>query len=312
VAAWLGALVAVGVAGVFGALGMAGAVLVIVASGTLVALADGGVGHAATGGAPVKSSRRRAARAKAQQRGGPVAARARLDRAALVAGAVVGAVALVLSGLDLAASRACAEARGLLEESRALGGTVRQGALGAAGQAALRASALMPTHDMPFRLRGEALMALAAGSRDAPALLDQAESALRRAVALLPLRALNHERLASLLAARAVSGDRAAIPRAEAAFARAVELAPVDVFPLVDWARAELALSRPQAAIEPARRAVALYPDEALARSMLAAAQLSLGQREAARATLERAMAGEWHGNLREREMTQRLLESLR
>jgi O-antigen ligase len=263
--------VAIGVSGGFGALGIAGATLLVAVSGLLVGL--------------------RAAPA-------PVAARGR-DRAARTAALVVGALALIGSGLEIRASLLAREARST---------TIGREASAAAARSAFT---LRPFDDAYARLLCEATFGLAVAGPGSPAALRESEAAGRRAVALSPRRALNHEQLAGLLAWRAERGDPDAAREAAAEYARALELAPRSAFVMMETAQFLSLIGHQPDAIEMAGRASSLYPSEALPHSIAAAAALAAGDTARARAEAETALPLEWRDQAAARSAAVGLLEDL-
>jgi O-antigen ligase len=159
-----------------------------------------------------------------------------------------------------------------------------------------RAVALIPGQDELWRLVCDAELAEAraqqfiganpVGVKDS--LTAAAESAARRALALVPRRASNVQRLANALAA---CGRIAA---ADSAFDRATALAPYDGLILVERALFEFQSGRPSLAIATARRIGAMYPEEAIGHSVEASLLIPLGRRAEAREALDRALAARW------------------
>jgi O-antigen ligase len=182
-----------------------------------------------------------------------------------------------------------------LEVARALGGAARAAGRDPALALALaeRAVRVAPAEDRAWAALAEARTALALQRRD-PVLAARAVDAAGQAVAAGPRRAQHHQRLGAAHGAQALLGDRAAIPAMERSYARAESLAPRNALLPLERARWWIVLDRPEAALEPARRAAALYPDEALPLATLAAALVAVGERDSARAALERALAGRW------------------
>jgi tetratricopeptide (TPR) repeat protein len=138
------------------------------------------------------------------------------------------------------------------------------------------------------------------GALAAPSLagsLAEAEQAGRRAIALAPLRAENHQSLGNLLLTRAQLNDTTARVAGELAFARAIALAPVNANLLLDLARDEMKLRRFVPALAATRRSLALYPDDARGLSLAGEAFAGLGRADSARAALTRALTADWHGD---------------
>ncbi|HXS83219.1 MAG TPA: hypothetical protein VN896_10925, partial [Methylomirabilota bacterium] len=140
-----------------------------------------------------------------------------------------------------------------------------------------------------------------------------AEGAARRALALVPSRAVNVERLATAVGARALmSGSTALADSAEALYARVTAMAPVDAWLLVSRIRFELARRDGERALASARRLAGLYPEAALGHSLSGAALLLLGRPDEARAELLRARGARWEEDAGEqRAALERLLQQL-
>jgi predicted Zn-dependent protease len=140
-----------------------------------------------------------------------------------------------------------------------------------------------------------------------------AEGAARRALALVPLRANNVERLANALGTRALrAGSAALADSAEALHARVTEMAPADAWLLVSRIRFELARRDGERALASARRLEALYPEAALGHSLAGGALLLLGRADEARDELLRARAARWEEDAGEqRAALERLLQQL-
>ena len=146
----------------------------------------------------------------------------------------------------------------------------------------------------------------------AEAALAAAEAAARRAVALAPLRAVDHQALGDALFARARAGDATAAARAESAYARCLALAPCDALSLTSLAQQELTLERWSAALPAAERAARLAPEVAVPRAMLARIRLARGEPALARGELEHALSLEWRGDEPWRRWATRTLAELR
>jgi hypothetical protein len=311
VTALTGALCAIGVSGLFGSIGLGGMVWIVLLAAGLATLAEGGrvAGAAPPGGAPAGS-----APAGATPAG---SAPTRSDRPAmtsggpLLAGALAGALALGWAAADLVAS--AADRRGLSLMALSLQVTDERALMArrAAARSYERAAAWMPFEDAIFRRRADALRFLAAVDSEPALLMAEAARQARRAVALAPLRSLNHRYLGLILLSQARLGDASRIPEGEAAYARSLELAPHDALVLIELARAEIELGRPRQAIAPASRAAALYPAEAQPLAVLASAHLALGEAEPARAALARSLDADWRGDQEARRQAERTLESL-
>lgn len=263
-AALLALLAALAVAGAFGAIGVSGALLLVVASAAVASLAAQDTSATADtvpgalGGRPLQL------------------------------GIAVAVLALVWSVGDLMAARAAFRSVIARADLR------RPGNLEAAAVAADRSVSIKPFDDALARQRAETYVAIGMTLRVPGAALAVAEVSARQAIALAPLRAANHQTLCNVLMARALRGDTSVVPAAEAAYARGLELAPYHGRNMIQFAQEELYLRRPAAALAPARRAAALYPERAEALITLAKACLGVGDRAGARVALERASALDW------------------
>jgi len=140
-----------------------------------------------------------------------------------------------------------------------------------------------------------------------------AEGAARRALALVPNRAVNLDRLANAVGARALRVHSDALAdSAEVLFARVTALAPAEGWLLVSRIRFELARRDGEHALASARRLEALYPEAAMGHSLAGAALLLLGRTDEARAALLRARDARWEEDAGEqRAALERLLQQL-
>ena len=278
-ASFLALLVALAVAGAFGVLGVSGALLLVVASAAVVSLATqderGAAGADGLGARPLQL------------------------------GAIVAVLALFWSAGDLVASRAAFRSVMARADLRV------PGALESAAAAADRSVSLRSLDDVLARQRAETYVGLGMVLRDPGAALGEAEASARRAVALAPLRAVNHQMLCNVLMGRALRGDTSGVPAAEAAFARGLELAPHDGLNMIQFAQEELLLGRPAAALGPARRVASLYPGRAEALMTLAQACLGVGDRAGARLALERASGLDWPAGSEGARRVQAMLDSV-
>jgi len=116
---------------------------------------------------------------------------------------------------------------------------------------------------------------------------------------------------------RALGGSRSArdslIDRADAAYDRALQLAPANALILVDQARSQIESHRADAALGTARRIVDLYPDAATGHALTAAAWVTMDRPDSAHAALERALTARWEdGSDAERAAAERLVKELR
>lgn len=306
VAAAAGVIVACAVAGAFGALGIAGALLVVVMSAAVATAAEeqapATVGRtAAARGGPAPRSRTNAhakARAKAHAPGRTPAGARRW--AAVAVGTMVAAATMAWGVAELGASRAGSAAQAFMTRDPAR-----------AVQASSVAVSLAPYDDRLWRMHAQTQLWLTTLATVPPAgrtaALTGAEVAARRAVQLAPARAEDHIILARVLATREADGDTAARAPAEAAFRRSFALAPMDGLGLIEYADHEAMLGRSAMAVEAARRAVALYPDEGAVGASLARAWLAAGERDSARLALGRALRGAWRNPDARREAERQL-----
>jgi O-antigen ligase len=288
VAAGIGALVSIAIAGAFGALGITGALLITLISAML---AGPDVSVPTRGGAPERGRPSRAsARAVPRRRRWP----------GLALAAVVGSIAFLWCFTELRASRAAAAARELMiaDPPRAV-------------SASAYAVTLAPHDDRLWRMHAQTLLWLTTGLQSPGPQLAEAEAAARRAVALAPQRAENRIILARVLATREARGDTAARAEAEAAFQMSLTLAPQDGLSLIEYADHEAMMGRAAPALAAARRAVALYPAQGEVLAALARAWLAAGEPGRAAGALQRALGAAWH-DLGERRAAERLLEELR
>ena len=274
VAPSLAVLVAGAVAGLFGALGVAGALLVVVGASSLANVAGDGGAEAAAG---------------------PPGAR--LSRTAVIAAWAVGALVAGFGIADLRGAAAVRVAEDWLEVARTGVGEASKQARASALEAATRGGRSSPWDDVTHRLLAEALLGTAAFAPDPGAFLDRAAAAARRAVDLVPARAVNHEQLARVLTTQVLGGEAAAAAAAHAAVERMAALAPANALLLVEGARLELLIGHPAHARSMARGVATLYPDDARADGVIAESSLALGDTAEATAALRRALAGNWRGD---------------
>jgi O-antigen ligase len=275
VAPALALLLSAAVAGLFGALGVAGALLVVVGAASLANIA--GDGGAETGA------------------GSPRAPR--LARAAVVAAWAVGALAAGFGIADLNGAAAVREAEDWLQVARTGTREASGQALAPALEAATRGARSSPWDDVTHRVLAEALLGTATLAAEPGPILDRAAAAARRAVDLVPARAINHEQFARVLATRVLTGDVSAAAAVHAAVERMAALAPANALLLVEGARLELLIGHAMDARALAGRVTALYPGDAQADGVIGEASFSLGDTTEARAALRRALAGNWRGD---------------
>jgi O-antigen ligase len=173
----------------------------------------------------------------------------------------------------------------------------------AAVAAAERAASLGPH-------AGVALAELARSRLSAGA-LPAAEAAALAGIAVEPLRGQTWQDLGAVRGTRALAREPAAVAGMDSAYARAIELAPYNALAMAEWARWNIVLGRPDAALPLARRAVELYPDVGVLRSTLASALLRGGEIAAARDEIRRALAGDWQGRDADRRAAEDVLRVL-
>jgi O-antigen ligase len=329
---WLGVLAALATAGAFGALGTAGATLLAVMLGSVAALAASRVSANHTAAAaraertPFESAHVAADASKLgrrlRQTGGPRARRrgprpGRLGWSA--AWSWPGLLAAVLIGVPQAR-----ELRGLAAAHEArvnMPSAPADLARARCAQAADRAVSLLPDNDPIARLRASVYLTYATIAQGTPGValpagavegwLAEAERSARRATALAPQRAGNHQTLGNVLLAKARWGDREALPQALQAYRRCWEWAPFSAFALDQFAYQALDLGRPDLALAPARRAASLYPNEALTQGIFGEVERALGDTTAALLAYRHALAGNWRDVVTSREAIERSLAEL-
>jgi hypothetical protein len=277
VPALVGLLVALAVAGSSGALGIAGAAVVACTLGTLPSLAS--------------------AQPSTRPRSMPAHHRSGVP---LVAGGLAGLLVLLPTVTQLRGSQAAfLSTRPDAEPWRAIA-------------LATQAEKLIPWSDVMASNAAEVLRRRASQTPDPKGTLALAERYARRAVQLAPQRLYDQSELALLLLPRGIEPSVARDREAAAAIARCMELGPYNINPLVHYAELASRLGRGDLALPAARRAVALYPQEALPHAVLGEAYLAIGDNGAARDVMERSLPLEWRGDLVRRERVQRLLVDLR
>lgn len=295
VAALAAALTALAVTGAFGALGITGAAVTVVLVASVAALGSSSFSAASTGaGRP----RPRPGAGGGGRSAAGAAGGARAPRTRHILPATVAALAMLLWSLnEMSVSYEVRQTLRWLERHRDVSDRETQLAAAVLADRCELAAKRVPYDDWAPRTLSETLARWASGWPEPLPLLEQAAAAARAAVARVPLRSLDHLRLAEALAARVVHGDRGAEAECEAAFQRAATLAPQDAHVLVEWTRARLAFGRSAAALPLARRVADLYPGSGIAHGALAESHLALGDEAAARRALARALAGTWHGD---------------
>jgi len=288
IAAAIGALASLAVAGAFGALGITGALLIVLISAMLAGPTES---EPARGAVPVRGRSSGApSRASPRRRHWPGRALA----------AVVGSIAFLWCFTELRASRAASAAREFMasDPPRAVG-------------ASAYAVTLAPDDDRLWRMHAQTLLWLTTGLPTPGPQLGEAEAAARRAVALAPQRAENWIILARVLSTREARGETAARAAAEAAFQRSFALAPQDGLSLIEYADHQAMMGRVAPAMGAARRAVALYPTQGEVLAALARVWLAAGEPGRAAGTLVRALGVAWHDRA-ERNDAERMLGELR
>ncbi|HJQ98892.1 MAG TPA: O-antigen ligase family protein, partial [Candidatus Polarisedimenticolaceae bacterium] len=233
------------------------------------------------------------------------------DKVAIAAGIVAGAVMLGFATADLVASAQDREGMTLLEVST----RVKEDRVGELRRAAVkayeRATSLMPFEDGIVRRHADALRFLSAAEPDPRPWLREAEGRARRAVALAPLRALDHRFLGLVLLSQVRPSDDSRLAEGEACYERALELGPNDALTLLELVRAEVELGHPEKALRPALRVAALYPEQGETLAALANVHLALGEIDAAKVALRRSLAAEWRGDAAARQRAERTLVDL-
>jgi predicted Zn-dependent protease len=142
-------------------------------------------------------------------------------------------------------------------------------------------------------------------SEPAP-LLVEADRAARQAARRVPLRAVDQQCVADVQVVR-MHAHLGADATWDSSYALAARLGPSDPLILVGWTRARIAAGRPEAALTPARRAVALYPKSGLALLALAEASLAADDTLTARLALDRSGVADWHGDEASRSRAERM-----
>lgn len=243
---------------------------------------------------------------------------------ARVLAAAVALLALAAGVRETTALAAAGRARGALEASTQRPPAEREAACTVAAGEAIRAARAWPPDDELDRLACDALLARLtwlppASAALADSLAASAVRVARRAVAAVPARAANVQRLGNALAAvaRLARAERRpeaapALSDMRAAFDAAAALAPADALLMVDRARAELSLGlAPEAAVT-AGRIVRAYPAAATGYALLGAARLMGGDLAGAREALRGALSAHWEdGSEAQRAEARRLLAML-
>jgi O-antigen ligase len=292
--------VALGVAGLFNAVGLAGAAAFVVISALAAAIV---------------------------REDTPTPTRSRSSRtAALLASLVTACVVAGLGARELTSFADAGRVRGLFDRSIEESGDARDRTYAEAALFAARATQLQPGEDLLWLMQSDVALArceralaradLVAGAAAA----HEATDAALRARRLVPARATGAQRLGSAWTMQArvnlATSETLAAARAEVsaarAFADARSLAPTDALILVEEARGQLSLQRWSEALVSARAIVALYPEAANGYTLESAALLGLGRVAEARTALARAQAARWEeGDDARRAEVERLLREL-
>jgi O-antigen ligase len=297
-------LATVAVAGAFGALGIAGALLVVLVSALLACAGE--MPEPAPEPARAMAAGRKPGGRHAQAPARPPALRAAptsLRWTARIAATIVALATLLYGFTELRASRAGSAARDFMTASpeRAV-------------DAAAYATRLSPRDDRWWRMHAASLLWLSTAPGAPAGTVAEAERSARRAVALAPVRAENRVILARALGAREAAGDTVdhwAPAAAEAEYRASLTLAPMDGLTWMEYADHEAILGRTEPALAAARQVAELYPNEGVVQATLAHAWLAAREPDSARAVLERAMTLSWH-DAGEREAAEQLREDLR
>ncbi len=170
----------------------------------------------------------------------------------------------------------------------------------AAAERTEQAASALPGEDALWRLASEGRAAegraafAQGGHVQARQAFVLAEQDARQAVGLQPLRAGNHQALGMALAGLERAGVPASRAASDSAFARARALAPRDARVRIAQARVLLERGEAADALALARELERAYPEAGVAHALAAAAQLMLGEQDAAAASLDAAAAGRW------------------
>lgn len=293
----IGFLASTAVAGAFGALGIMGALLLVLVSAMVATAAEGLIREPAPWAA--RETRRKPRVAAAASQRTPKSRPTARAWAARLAATALSAAAALYGFSELRASRAASAAQAFMT---------------AAPQRAVDASryavSIEPFDDRLWRMHAESLLWLTTLPEAPLGTLAEAETAARRAVSLAPARAENHVILARALAAREAGGDSSARASAEEEFHTSLSLAPMDGLTLMELADHESMLGRAAPALAAAGRAARLYPGEGAAHAAMARAWLAAREPDSAQVALERAMSGVWR-DAGERQAAQQMLDDL-
>ncbi len=282
-ASLVSATVTVVVCGLFGAIGISGAFVLVLTAAFLAATLEGVPGGAARSARlPAEHRPSKATRSHRRPKG-------RLTPVYWLAAGCGLAVSLLVAWGEWIDLRAAYFARGA--------DTLASNAPAEAVLAARLATRTMPFEDLYERYHVDALRALIAKAPGRGALLDEAERAARRAVALTARRPGCHLRLVAVYADRAELGDSSAVALMEAASRSVLKLAPVDVMARVIFAQTELRLGRPSEALGLAGEAARIDSTWAPPYAIIAQARIGLGDLAGARAAFARSLKADWRGN---------------
>ena len=301
------ACVALVVAGLFGAWGIAGALIATL----LAAHVANAAGYAAASveePAPASAPPKRERRERRAPASAPVRA---VPRNAAIAGVTAAIVMTGFAANELMGSRAIATSMLELRESASAPAAQAQSMWPAIADDAARATRQLPWDDHGPRIRASALMQWANGWPDPGPLLKGAEQAARTAIQRVPLRAANHQCLADALLQRLRNGDPVNVAAWDSSYASAARLWPSNPYVLAGWARARAANGLSGSAREPAATLERLYPGAGLAGLVGAEVALAQGDTASAQAALDRAANGEWYGDIASLTRAERLSRAL-
>ena len=302
------ACVALLVAGLFGAWGIAGALIATLLAAHVANAAEEGAAVADAAPAPTAVPSRRERRAHGAH---APAQSPSVPRAAGIAGMIAGLVMAAFAANELLGSRAIATSVLELREAASAPATQAQGMWSAVADEAARAARRLPWDDHGSRLRASALMQWASAWPDPGPLLNGAEQDARTAIRRVPLRAVNHQCLADALLQRVHNGDPVSAVAWDSSYASAARLWPANPYVLAGWARARNANGRAAEAREPSARLELLYPGAGLSALVGAEVALAGGDTASARAALDRAAKGEWYGDIPSLTRAERLSRAL-
>ena len=299
-----GAFAALFVSGLFGAWGIAGALLATVLGAHAASAADADERAAAPARVAAKSTRR--TRHPMPNAG--------VQPALTVAGIAGIAAALVMATFaanELMGSRAIATTLLGLRDVMNARGPEAQSELSAIVADAARATRQLPWDDHAPRLGATALMQWAGDWPDPGPLLAGAETAARTAIQRAPQRAANHQCLADVLLRRSMNGEPVASAAWDSSYALAARLWPSNPYVLAGWARARSAMGYLEEAREPAALLRRRYRGSGLAELVHAEVTLARGDTLTARQVIDGSANAEWHGDMASLKRAERLSRAL-